>query len=218
MLILLILIILPATPFPLSQHSTPLLFPHAIPLIPPAFHTTPIPARQTPLTARSQILSKHLRIPCLTAIPYLFAMASMASGKREGIPFIIYRLFVIFVSGTVIAVTVPDILILLIMEKIASNENFAEILSDSKPVLVDFWATWCGPCRMLAPTVETIASEYDGKVTVVKCNVDDCEDVAAEYGIRNIPTLLFFKGGQVVDKLVGNVPKSEITAKLDTLV
>lgn len=125
---------------------------------------------------------------------------------------------VIFVSGTVIVVTVPDILILLIMEKIASNENFAEILSDSKPVLVDFWATWCGPCRMLAPTVETIASEYDGKVTVVKCNVDDCEDVAAEYGIRNIPTLLFFKGGQVVDKLVGNVPKSEITAKLDTLV
>ena len=139
-------------------------------------------------------------------------------GQREGIPFIIYRLFVIFVSGTVIVVTVPDILILLIMEKIASNENFAEILSDSKPVLVDFWATWCGPCRMLAPTVETIASEYDGKVTVVKCNVDDCEDVAAEYGIRNIPTLLFFKGGQVVDKLVGNVPKSEITAKLDALV
>lgn len=139
-------------------------------------------------------------------------------GRREGIPFIIYRLFVIFVSGTVIVVTVPDILILLIMEKIASNENFAEILSDSKPVLVDFWATWCGPCRMLAPTVDTIASEYDGKVTVVKCNVDDCEDVAAEYGIRNIPTLLFFKGGQVVDKLVGNVPKSEITAKLDTLV
>ena len=110
------------TPFPLSQHSTPLLFPHAIPLIPafhttpiparpspypsiphcsysrtspypPAFHTTPVPARQTPLTARSQILSKHLRIPCLTAIPYLFAMASMASGQREGIPFIIYRLF-----------------------------------------------------------------------------------------------------------------------------
>ena len=177
-----------------------------------------MPTRQTPLTARSQHLPKHLRSPCLTAIPYLFAMASMASGKREGIPFIIYRLFVIFVSGTVIVVTVPDILILLIMEKIASNENFAEILSDSKPVLVDFWATWCGPCRMLAPTVDTIASEYDGKVTVVKCNVDDCEDVAAEYGIRNIPTLLFFKGGQVVDKLVGNVPKSEITAKLDTLV
>ena len=216
MLILLILIILPATPFPLSQHSTPLLFPHAIPLIPPAFHTTPIPARQTPLTARSQILSKHLRIPCLAAIPYLFAMASMASVKESRLLFIDF--FVIFVSGTVIAVTVPDILILLIMEKIASNENFAEILSDSKPVLVDFWATWCGPCRMLAPTVETIASEYDGKVTVVKCNVDDCEDVAAEYGIRNIPTLLFFKGGQVVDKLVGNVPKSEITAKLDTLV
>ena len=100
-----------------------------------------------------------------------------------------------------------------------TRENFEEeVLRGDLPVLVDFWATWCGPCRMLAPTVETIASEYDGKVTVVKCNVDDCEDVAAEYGIRNIPTLLFFKGGQVVDKLVGNVPKSEITAKLDTLV
>ena len=94
----------------------------------------------------------------------------------------------------------------------------AEVEKHEGLAVVDFWATWCGPCRMLAPTVETISSEYDGKVTVVKCNVDDCEDVAAEYGIRNIPTLLFFKGGQVVDKLVGNVPKSEITAKLDALV
>ncbi len=104
------------------------------------------------------------------------------------------------------------------MEKIATNENFAEIISDSKPVLVDFWATWCGPCRMLAPTVETLAAEYDGKATVVKCNVDDCEDIAMKYGIRNIPTLLFFKGGEVVDKLVGNVPKADISAKLDALV
>ena len=104
------------------------------------------------------------------------------------------------------------------MEKIVTNENFAEILSGGKPVLGDFWATWCGPCRMLAPTVETVASEYEGKATVAKCNVDDCEDIAERYGIRNIPTLLFFKGGQVVDKLVGNVPKAEITAKLDAIV
>ena len=83
---------------------------------------------------------------------------------------------------------------------------------------MDFWATWCGPCRMLGPTVEQIAQEYDGRVTVVKCNVDECEDLAVQYGIRNIPTLLFFKGGQAVDKLVGNVPKGEITAKLDAIL
>jgi len=104
------------------------------------------------------------------------------------------------------------------MEITATNENFNEIISGSQPVLVDFWATWCGPCRMLGPTVEAVAKEYDGKVTVAKCNVDECEDIAVQFGIRNIPTLLFFKGGQVVDKLVGNVPKGEITAKLDAII
>ncbi|MGI5846561.1 MAG: thioredoxin [Candidatus Cryptobacteroides sp.] len=104
------------------------------------------------------------------------------------------------------------------MEKIATNSNFAEILADSKPVMVDFWATWCGPCRMLGPTVEEVAKEYDGKVVVVKCNVDECDEIPVKYGIRNIPTLLFFKGGQVVDRLVGNVPKAEIAAKLDALL
>ena len=104
------------------------------------------------------------------------------------------------------------------MEIQATNENFAGIIADSKPVLVDFWATWCGPCRALAPTVETIANEYDGKAAVVKCNVDECGDLSEKYGIRNIPTLLFFKGGEVVDRLVGNVPKAQITAKLDSLL
>lgn len=104
------------------------------------------------------------------------------------------------------------------MEITATNENFNEIISGSQPVLVDFWATWCGPCRMLGPTVDAVAKEYDGKVTVAKCNVDECEDIAVQFGIRNIPTLLFFKGGQVVDKLVGNVPKGEITAKLDAII
>lgn len=104
-------------------------------------------------------------------------------------------------------------------EIIISESNFeAEVLKADVPVLVDFWATWCGPCRMLGPTVEQIAQEYDGRVTVVKCNVDECEDLAVQYGIRNIPTLLFFKGGQAVDKLVGNVPKGEITAKLDAIL
>mgnify|MGYP000493989628 CR=1 FL=1 len=124
-------------------------------------------------------------------------------GKREGIPFIIYRLFVIFVSGTVIAVTVPDILILLIMEKIASNENFAEILSDSKPVLVDFWATWCGPCRMMAPVIEELAEEYDGKVKIGKLDVDENSDIAARYGVMSIPTIILFKNGEVFSKSVG---------------
>ena len=104
------------------------------------------------------------------------------------------------------------------MEITATNENFKEIISGDKPVLVDFWATWCGPCRMLGPTVEAVAKEYDGKVTVVKCNVDDCEDLSMQFGIRNIPTLLFFKDGQVVDKLVGNVPKAEITSRLDAIL
>ena len=120
------------------------------------------------------------------------------------------------------------------MEITATNENFAEIISANKLVLVDFWATWCGPCRMISPiisklaekydgkivgpTVETVAGEYEGKVTVVKCNVDDCEDIAVQYGIRNIPTLIFFKDGQPADKLVGNVPKAEITGKLDALL
>ena len=100
-----------------------------------------------------------------------------------------------------------------------NSENFQNIVLDNKePAVVDFWATWCGPCRALAPTVEEVASEYEGKAVVAKCNVDDCEEIAAQFGIRSIPTLLFFKDGQMKDRLVGAVPKSDITSRIDSLL
>jgi thioredoxin 1 len=100
-----------------------------------------------------------------------------------------------------------------------NDANFEEVVVKSdKPVLVDFWAEWCGPCRMVAPIVEELSKEYDGKALVVKCDVDNNPGIAAKYGIRNIPTILFFKDGQIADKQVGAVPKSNFVAKLDALV
>lgn len=100
-----------------------------------------------------------------------------------------------------------------------TDENFdSEVLSSEVPVLVDFWAEWCGPCKMIAPSVAELANEYNGKVKVGKLDVDSNQDVASRYGIRSIPSLLIFKDGQVVEQIVGAVPKNHIKSKLDAVL
>lgn len=103
------------------------------------------------------------------------------------------------------------------MAQKVSDSNFATVIAENHAVMVDFWATWCGPCRMIAPIVDELSEEYAGKVFIGKCDVDDNTDAPMKYSIRNIPTLLFFKDGELVDRLVGAVSKAEIAAKLDSI-
>ena len=105
------------------------------------------------------------------------------------------------------------------MAQIFNDENLPQVISGNKPVVVDFWATWCGPCRMIAPIVEQLAQEYEGRVEIGKYDVDEAGgDMAAEFGIRSIPTILFFKGGQQVDKQVGATSYEALKAKIDALL
>jgi thioredoxin 1 len=101
---------------------------------------------------------------------------------------------------------------------VLNDANFDATINSDKPVLVDFWAEWCGPCKMIGPVVEELAGDYEGKAVIGKLNVDENPNVTARYGIRSIPTLLVFKGGQIVDKQVGAVPKSVLAQKLEAQV
>ncbi|MFT6716334.1 MAG: thioredoxin 1 [Saprospiraceae bacterium] len=99
-----------------------------------------------------------------------------------------------------------------------NQETLDKAIASGKPVLVDFWAEWCGPCRMVGPIVTELSTEYDGKAVVGKVDVDSNKEISAKYGIRNIPTILFFKDGEMVDKIVGAAAKSAFTEKLDSLL
>ena len=99
-----------------------------------------------------------------------------------------------------------------------TDANFEELVNAGKPMVLDFWAEWCGPCRMVSPIIDELATEYEGKVTIGKMDVDNNNDVVAHFGIRNIPTVLFFKDGKLVDKQVGAAQKSAFVAKIDALL
>lgn len=99
-----------------------------------------------------------------------------------------------------------------------NNDNIQQILSQEKPVVIDFWAEWCGPCRMIAPVVDELAAEYDGRAVIGKCDVEQNDELTMKYGVRNIPTLLFIKNGQLVDKQVGAASKEALKAKIEKML
>ncbi|MBO6030182.1 MAG: thioredoxin [Prevotella sp.] len=104
------------------------------------------------------------------------------------------------------------------MEVTISSENFETLKNGNLPLVVDFWATWCGPCRMVGPIISKLAEKYDGKIVVGKCDVEENEDMAVTFGIRNIPTILFFKGGEIVDKMVGAQSEAKLEEKFLSLL
>lgn len=104
------------------------------------------------------------------------------------------------------------------MEVEITSENFENYKNGDLPLVMDLWATWCGPCRMVSPIMSELAKDYDGKVVIGKCNVEDNDDIAMQFGVRNIPTVLFFKSGQLVDKFVGAAAKEKYAEKIDALL
>ena len=98
-----------------------------------------------------------------------------------------------------------------------TDANFEELLGTGKPMVLDFWAEWCGPCRMVSPIIDELAQEYEGRVTIGKMNVDENDDVVGRFGIRNIPTVIFFKNGEMVDKIVGATSKDKFKEKVENL-
>ena len=104
------------------------------------------------------------------------------------------------------------------MTRTVTDENFNETMHEGKPVVLDFWAEWCGPCRMLGPTIDELASEYEGRVIIGKIDVDNNNDVTAQFGIRTIPTVLFFKDNQLVDKQIGVASKAQYIEKIERLL
>ena len=102
---------------------------------------------------------------------------------------------------------------------VINDSNYSEVVAQGKPMMLDFWATWCGPCRMVGPIVQELADQYEGQAIVGKVNIEeDADDLVAEFGIRNSPTILFMKDGQVVDKVVGAAPKATLEAKLQAIL
>ena len=99
-----------------------------------------------------------------------------------------------------------------------TDGNFEALIAEGKPIVVDFWATWCGPCKKIAPDIEALAKEYEGQVTIGKCDVDANDALTSKYGVRNIPTVLFIKNGEVVDKQVGAEPKAAFEEKIKALL
>ena len=99
-----------------------------------------------------------------------------------------------------------------------TDANFEELLGTGKPMVLDFWAEWCGPCRMVSPIIDELAQEYEGHVTIGKINVDENNDVVGRFGIRNIPTVIFFKNGEMVDKIVGATSKDKFKEKVENLL
>ena len=99
-----------------------------------------------------------------------------------------------------------------------TKENFEELIASGKPVVIDFWAEWCGPCRNIAPIIDELATEYADKVIIGKCDVEDNDDIVGKYGVRNIPTVIFLKDGEIVDKQVGATSKDAFVAKIEKLL